>query len=224
MALSTNDLLSLIVNTIVTNGNNELSAADFRSIQEQLADSAFNKIDDVALNNFTVNNNSGALTTAIAAGSSVNLNSLFLEADETLIGDAPTFKDLSNADQATFTDETGDKFLFPSNLNTFSNSYSNYIARVTIKIDHPAIANNEQTSIRIQIRREADDSVVSSLEWHVTDRSARTDYQFTYNFDTYVGDEADPYAVDGMYFHIENDADSDTSITLKECDIRIFKI
>lgn len=46
MALNTNDLLALLTNTITSNGNNEVSAADLRSVFEQVIDSTHNEIDN----------------------------------------------------------------------------------------------------------------------------------------------------------------------------------
>lgn len=45
MALNTNDLIALVSNTITTNGNEEVSAADVRSVLEQVIDSYINILD-----------------------------------------------------------------------------------------------------------------------------------------------------------------------------------
>lgn len=224
MPLSKNDLIALIDSTIVTNGNEQLSAADFRSVQQQIVDSALNEVDgDSRLENYSVSNSSGTVSNVFAAGDTLNAFTLLAEIDEAAIGQAPTYYNVSNIAQATYLDETSDKFLFPSNLNTYSTEYVQYQIRITLIIDYPAVSTNQSTVVRAKLVREVDDSVVADNQYLIHNHSASTAEKVTFDFTTFVNTESDPYVVDGMYVEIENMALSSTNFTLTEFDIRLFK-
>ena len=220
MALSKNDLIALLANTIDTNGNEELSAADFRAVMEQMIDSDYNQIDDV-LTKFKIGNDSGTVSQAIATGASLNLNTLLLNASETAVGVVPTFKNVSNVTQATFTDETNDKFLFPSNSNTFNNSYVPYIVRVTLTVDHGAITT---TPIRmtVALKNEVDDSVNSIDSVDHGNEPITVGEKIAFNLVMYVGNESDPLVVDGGYIELTSGSAS-PPFTVTNVNVAIFK-
>lgn len=179
---------------------------------------------DVRTQNYSVNNNSGAVSQVLTAGQSLRFTSLYTEAAETTTGPKPDYYNTSNVAQSTYIDETNDKFLFPSNLYTYNTAYSQFIFRVILTLAHPALGSNQLSTIEIRLRREIDDSIVSSKEWNVANKGARSGFKVTRNFDTFVGDETDPYVVDGMYVDVMNSVDSDSNITIEGADIRLFRL
>jgi hypothetical protein len=179
---------------------------------------------NLQIQNYTVNWNSGSISQVLAAGSSLTLNTLLTETGESYRGVKPNFKNISDQVYSTILDETEDKFLFPSNLYTYENDYTHYIFRTTFTMDHPDLGNNAHTNVYVRLRRKIDDSIVAVMEWDVMDKGARSNFKFGMEFNTFVGGESDPYVVDGMYIDITNDQDSDSSITLTEVDVRLFKI
>ena len=178
---------------------------------------------DVRIQNYSVKGNTGAISQVIAAGVSYNPITSMLESNETTSGMKPDYFDKNNIAQATYLVETDNKFLFPSNLYTYNNDYSMFTFRVTSTIDHASIGANQVITILIKIKRFIDNTIVSTKKFTFENKSARVDFKFTEEFITFVGDESDPYVQDGMYIEIENIANSATSITLKNCDVRLFK-
>ena len=189
----------------------------FSSTPEQIAN-------DVRIQNYSVGSNTGTLSETLTPSDSLILNSFMSESNETTIGLKPNYFDMLNAPQSTYLDEMEDKFLFPSNLYTYNNNYTQFIFRVILTVDHPANSANQLSTLKVSLKRKVDDSIVTSKEWSVANKAARSGFKFTRNFDTFVGDESDPYVVDGMYIEVENSLDSDTNITLVEADVRIFKL
>lgn len=180
-----------------------------------------------AVQNFSISGNTGTISQllngGVVGGSSYNMLIPMLEANESQNGYIPTFKDKNDITQTTYLDETNDKFLFPSNLYTFNNNYICYILRIIVTIDYPSISANSKTTFSIRLRRFIDNSIVSRKKIDLKDAPATTGDIYTSEFLTFVGGETDPYVVDGMYVDIINEEASDTSITLTNGNIRIFK-
>lgn len=222
--MNKNDLLSLVANDITTNANNEITGAILANVLTQSVNSSLNLDDgDSRLENYSVSNNSGVISNILAAGTTLNTCTLLLESGETAIGQNPVYRNVAGTSQATYLDETNDKFLFPSNLNTYSTAYTQYDVRVTLVIDHPAVSTNQSIMIKCSIKREVDDSVVSEVQHLIHNHPVVTGEKLTLNFKTFVNTEADPYVVDGMYIELENMALSSGSFTLTEFDVRLFK-
>lgn len=179
---------------------------------------------DVRVQNYSVFNSTGVVSSALAAGASLNINTLLLESGETAIGITPAYKTIADAAQATFTDETNDKFLFPSNLHTYNNEYSSYVCRVSLTIDHGAVSTNQAINIYCSLKRQLDDSIVSQSLKVIHNHASETGKIMTFEFTTFVNTESDPYVVDGVYIDLTSDAQSSASFTLTNADIRIFKI
>jgi hypothetical protein len=220
VALSKNDLIALVANTIDTNGNEEITAADFRAVMEQMIDSGYNQIDDF-LGKFELENDSGTVSQAIATGGSLNLNTLWLDANETTLGVVPTFKNISNVTQATFNDEANDKFLFPSNLYTFNNGYVPYGVRVLLVISHGALTTTPIT-ISVAIKRVVDDSLVTETSISMSNEPITAAEDVGFNLFTRVGNESDPYVVDGCYIEVRSGSAS-PPFTILNANISIFK-
>ena len=178
---------------------------------------------DARIQNYSVKGNTGAISQVIAAGVSYDVLTTMLGANETAAGMKPAYFDKANSAQSTYLVESDSKFLFPSNLYTYNNDYSMFTIRVTSTIDHASIGANQVITILIKLKRFIDDTVVSTKKFTFENKAARVDFKFTEEFTTFVGDDSDPYIQDGMYVEIENIAGSAASITLKECDVRIFK-
>lgn len=219
-------------------GNNIIAEAS-KSVKgiTQLATSTeyFNKDDtktitpndianDVRLAKFSVANSVAGLTQVVAIGATYNMLTSLLEGNEVSNTNIPIiYKNTANATQNTILDEINDKFLFPSNLNTFNLSYTPYSIRVIFTIDIPTIPNDRSTEFAIAIRRVIDNSEVASTIFFKTNGAAVINKQYTVILKTFVNSETDPYVVDGCRVFIENSAGSETQITLKSVNIRIFR-
>jgi hypothetical protein len=179
---------------------------------------------DYRVQNFHIENSTGAVSSVIAAGGSLNVNTLLLEAGESSLGVVPAFKNVSNVAQATFTDETNDKFLFPSNLNTFNNVYSIYQVRANIIVSHPVLTTTQNITITASLKRVSDNSIVVSDEYTIQNHAADSGRKLTFNQPTYVNSETDPYVVGGVYFDISTSALSSGSLTVTGVDFVVFKI
>lgn len=224
MPQSKNDLIALIATNITTNGNAQVSAANVRAVLEQMVDSDLNTVDgDSRIENYSVSNNSGVISNTIAATATLNLCTELLEANESSIGEFPVYRNVAGTSQATYLDEAGDKLLFPSNLQTYSTEYTQYIIRPTLKISHAPVGTNQTIEFFVSLKREVDDTVVSKKTHSIHNHAAQTDEPFTFDFVTFVNTESDPYVVDGMYIEIENSPLSSLSFEVTEIDLRIFK-
>jgi hypothetical protein len=245
MALDQNDLLALIANELPDNTTKQNSSSDVRTVLSELVDSAYNVIDDVLtqveyqaknaekivtsanialdyrVQKFKIENDSGTVSNAIAAGGALNLNSLLLNANEYSLGVVPAYRNALDAAQATFNDEANDKFLFPSNLNTFNNGYVPYHLRVTLTVDHGALTT-VPIVMTVAIKREVDDSLVTGFAINMHDEPIRVGELAVFDLTTYVGGESDPYVVDGCYLELSSGASS-PEFTLTDANIVIFK-
>lgn len=186
---------------------------------------ANNVYNDVRLANFSVSNSATGLTQVVAIGGSYNLLTPLLEANEEQVGNIPiVYKNAANVVQNKILDEANDKFLFPSNLNTFNLSYVPYLIRVIFTVNIPTIPNDRSTEFTIAIRRVIDNSEVASIDPFVkTTGAAVTNKQYTAILKTFVNSETDPYILDGCRLFIENSAGSETTVTLTSASIRIFR-
>lgn len=179
---------------------------------------------DVRLAKFSVANSVAGLTQVVAIGATYNMLTSLLTANEVSNTNIPIiYKNTANATQNTILDEINDKFLFPSNLNTFNLSYVPYSIRVIFTIDIPTIPNDRSTEFAIAIRRVIDNSEVASTTFFKDTGAAVTNKQYTAILKTFVNSETDPYVVDGCRVFIENSAGSETQITLKSVNITIFR-
>jgi hypothetical protein len=179
---------------------------------------------DYRVQNFHIENSTGVVSSVIAAGGSLNVNTLLLEAGESSLGVVPAFKNVSNVAQTTFTDETNDKFLFPSNLNTFNNVYSLYQVRANIIVSHPILTTTQNITITASLKRVSDNSIVVSDEYTIQNHAADSGRKLTFNQPTYVNSETDPYVVGGVYFDVSTSALSSGSLTVTGVDFVVFKI
>lgn len=179
---------------------------------------------DVRLAKFSVANGVTGLTQVVAVGTTYNILTSLLTANEVPNTNIPIiYKNTANATQNTILDEINDKFLFPSNLNTFNLSYVPYSIRVIFTIDIPIIANDRSTEFAIAIRRVIDNSEVASIIFFKSTGAAVINKQYTVILKTFVNGEFDPYVLDGCRLFIENSATSETQITLKSVNITIFR-
>lgn len=179
---------------------------------------------DVRLARFSVGNSATGLTVAVAPNGTYNLLTAFLEANEVQNGNIPIiYKNTANVVQNTILDEANDKFLFPSNLNTFNLAYVPYLIRVIFTINIPIIPNDRSTEFTIAIRRVIDNSEVASTTFFKATGPAVTNKQYTAILKTFVNSETDPYVLDGCRVFIENNSGSETQITLTSVNIRIFR-
>ncbi len=178
---------------------------------------------DTRVRDYTIFNDTGTVNVALTPGSTYKINSGLLAANETRNGLIFQLKDKNNVNQATYTVDN-DKFLFPSNLYTHNHSYKTYMFRIISTFNRPAVGGNQSTTINVNLKREVDDSLVSSKDITYSNVSANTADIKTREFTTFVGGETDPYVADGMYVEIENDSSSDTNITVASANVRMWAI
>lgn len=179
---------------------------------------------DGSLAKFSVANSATGLTQVVAVGTTYNMLTSLLTTNEVSNTNIPIiYKNTANATQNTILDEINDKFLFPSNLNTFNLSYVPYSIRVIFTVNIPIIPNDRSTEFAIAIRRVIDNSEVASTTFFKGTGAAVTNKQYTAILKTFVNSETDPYVVDGCRVFIENSAGSETQITLTSANIRIFR-
>lgn len=179
---------------------------------------------DVRLARFSVGNSATGLTQAVAVGGDYNILIPLLSTNETQASNIPiVYKTTGNATQSKFLDNANDKFLFPSNLNTFNLAYVPYLIRVIFTVNIPTISNDRSTEFTIAIRRVIDNSEVASTTFFKATGPAVTNKQYTAILKTFVNSETDPYVIDGCSVFIENNSGSETQITLTSVNIRIFR-
>jgi hypothetical protein len=161
--------------------------------------------------------------TGVPATVGYNMLTTLLEAGEVLFSNIPIpYKDIVDAPQATFLDEVNDKFIFPSNLNTFNMQYVDYIVRIVFTVDF-STTNNVTTKFYIRLRRVIDDSIVATLSFSQSDFVAETGVPLSGSIPTFVNGETDPFVNDGVYIDILNDSNSGGTVTLQDLEIRIFR-
>ncbi len=142
------------------------------------------------------------LTTTITAGSSLNLLSLFALSDESLRKETYfNLRDTSNSLITNLLDATNDKFVFPSNLNTFNKDYKGYIIRVNTTADYAGAAGATE-EYNFRIRRVVDNSIIDTRVLPRVELDSVTGVNRGVLFQTFVNTETDPYVLDGMYIDI----------------------
>lgn len=178
---------------------------------------------------YSVGNSANSLAQLVPTGApgtlalGYNLLTAFLEVNETQNANSPiAYKDTANSPQATYLDEVADKFLFPSNLNTFGKNYVSYFIRTVISIDLSAV-NNTTTKYYVRLRRVVDDSIIAVDEWTQSDFGAQNGLIVTSEMKTFVEGELDPFVVDGCYLDILNDSNSSGTVTVQSVSVRIFR-
>ena len=183
----------------------------------------------VALPQYSVGNSSTALNQLIPTGDPTtlalgyNLLTSFLESNESQESDTLiVYRDVADSIQSTYLDETNNKFIFPSNINTFANKYISYFIRIVTSVDLQNV-NNSTTKYYIRLRRVIDDSIIATDQFIQSDFNAQNGLIITSEIKTFVNSETDPFVIDGCYFDILNDSNSSGSVTLQNVSIRIFR-
>lgn len=163
------------------------------------------------------------LNTTINPGNDLNLLTLLTEANESLKKETYfDLKDTSNVTITNFLDETNDKFVFPSNLNTFNKAYKGYIIRVNCLADFDG-GNNDTEEYNFRIRRVVDNSIIDTRVLPRVELDSLTGVNRGVLFQTFVNTETDPYVLDGMYIDIDVPTNG-RAITLNELSILIQTI
>lgn len=163
------------------------------------------------------------LNTTIAAGNDLNLLSLFGTVNESLRKETYfDLKDTSNVTITNFLDAVNDKFVFPSNLNTFNKAYKGYVIRVNTTADY-AGASGATEEYNFRIRRVIDNSIIDTRVLPRVELDSLTGVNRGVLFQTFVNTETDPYVLDGMYIDLAVPAGGQ-AITLTSLSILIQTI
>jgi len=142
------------------------------------------------------------INTTITAGNSLNLLSLFGTVNESLRKETYfDLKDTSNITITNFLDAVNDKFVFPSNLNTFNKTYKGYVIRVNTTADY-AGASGATEEYNFRIRRVVDNSIIDTRVLPRVELDSLTGVNRGVLFQTFVNTETDPYVLDGMYIDL----------------------
>ena len=163
------------------------------------------------------------LNTTVNPGNNLNLLTLLTEANESLKKETYfDLKDTSNVTITNFLDETNNKFVFPSNLNTFNKTYKGYIIRVNCLADFDG-GNNDTEEYNFRIRRVVDNSIIDTRVLPRVELNNVNNNNRGVLFQTFVNTETDPYVLDGMYIDIDVPANG-KAITFNELSILIQTI
>jgi len=163
------------------------------------------------------------LNTTINPGNDLNLLTLLTEANESLKKETYfDLKDTSNVTITNFLDETNDKFVFPSNLNTFNKTYKGYIIRVNCLVDFDGGANDTE-EYNFRIRRVIDNSIIDTRVLPRVELNNINNNNRGVLFQTFVNTETDPYVLDGMYIDIDVPTNG-RAITFNELSVLIQTI
>jgi len=163
------------------------------------------------------------LNTTINPGNNLNLLTLLTEANESLKKETYfDLKDTSNVTITNFLDETNDKFVFPSNLNTFNKTYKGYIIRVNCLVDFDGGANDTE-EYNFRIRRVIDNSIIDTRVLPRVELNNINNNNRGVLFQTFVNTETDPYVLDGMYIDIDVPTNG-RAITFNELSVLIQTI
>ena len=165
-----------------------------------------------------------AVPTGVVATIGYNLLTSLLEANESTTSNVPiNFKDIADSPQLKILNQASNKFLFPSNLNTFNSQYADYFIRIDLILDITSTSNST-SKFYVRLRRVVDDSIVFTLTFSESDFGAQTDKPISGSVPTFVNGESDPFVVDGCYLDILRDNNSvGGNITIKSVDIKIFR-
>ena len=163
------------------------------------------------------------LNTTVNPGNSLNLLTLLTEANESLKKETYfDLKDTSNVTITNFLDETNDKFVFPSNLNTFNKTYKGYIIRVNCLVDFDGGANDTE-EYNFRISRVIDNSIIDTRVLPRVELNNVNNNNRGVLFQTFVNGELDPYVLDGMYIDIDVPTNG-RAITFNELSVLIQTI
>lgn len=167
------------------------------------------------------------LNTTITAGNNLNLLSLFGTVNESLRKE--TYFDLKDTSNVTITNflnvdptPANNKFVFPSNLNTFNKGYKGYVIRVNTVADY-AGASGATEEYNFRIRRVIDNSIIDTRVLPRVELDSLTGVNRGVLFQTFVNTETDPYVLDGMYIDLAVPAGGQ-AITLTSLSILIQTI
>jgi len=142
------------------------------------------------------------LSTTVNPGASLNLLTLLTEANGGLRNNTGLLlKYLNGTELVDFLDEINNKFLFPSNLNSFNKQYVDYLFRVSMTVDF-AGAGGDTEEYNFRLRRFIDDSIISTSVLPRVELENVTDNQRTITFDSFVNGETDPFVLNGCYIDI----------------------
>ena len=131
-------------------------------------------------------------------------------------------RDTSNSLIINLLDATNDKFVFPSNLNTFNKDYKGYIIRVNCLVDFAGGANDTE-EYNFRIRRVIDDSIIDTRVLPRVELNNINNNNRGVLFQTFVNGESDPYVLDGMYIDIDVPTNG-RAITFKSLSVLIQTI
>ncbi len=163
------------------------------------------------------------ISATIAAGNDLNLLTLFALGNESLRKESYfDLKDTSNVTITNFLDAVNDKFVFPSNLNTFNKGYKGYVIRVNTVADY-AGASGATEEYNFRIRRVIDNSIIDTRVLPRVELDSLTGVNRGVLFQTFVNTETDPYVLDGMYIDLAVPAGGQ-AITLTSLSILIQTI
>jgi len=153
-----------------------------------------------------------------------NLLTTFLEVNESTISNIPiNFKDIANSPQLKILNQTSDKFLFPSNLNTFNSQYTDYFVRINFTADITSTSNTT-TKFYVRLRRVVDNSILFTVNFSQSDFGAQVNVPFSGSIPTFVNSETDPFVINGCYLDILRDSNSiGGEVTLQTISITIFR-
>lgn len=209
--------------------------------------------EDVRILPYGVFNNTATVAVTIPTGDSIadgtgnfvhgyNLLTPFLATNESRAGASNLiYKNISNSTQATYLQEDAttdpnqansnlNKYLFPSNLNTYNNAYTTFSIRVRVTLETLGSLGGNNAFIVLRLLRgdfNANNAkIVDKVDITLTDFDANSVLEFTRYFTfTFVSGESDPYVNDGVRLDIiESDLSTDTAaIQINSVNIAIEK-
>lgn len=209
--------------------------------------------EDVRILQYGVFNNTATVAVTIPTGDSIadgtgnfvhgyNLLTPFLATNESRAGASNLiYKNISNSTQAAYLQEDAttdpnqansnlNKYLFPSNLNTYNNAYTTFSLRVRVTLETLGSLGGNNAFIILRLLRgdfnANNEKIVDKVDITLTDFDANSVLEFTRYFTfTFVSSESDPYVNDGVRLDIiESDLSTDTAdIQINSVNIAIEK-
>lgn len=179
---------------------------------------------DYRLNSYNIDYQSAAISEVLTAGGAFyRLLSSIVTPNEVTFGLVPPYKTIADAPQAEYLQSGNGVFLYPSNLYTFNNVYVPYLVKIRLNFDLPVLSSGQAILLMIKLRRQIDDSVISTFDITYRNRNADPNLFNSLEFKTFVSGETDPFVVDGAYLSIESDIQSAKPITLISAGIRTYR-
>jgi len=209
--------------------------------------------EDVRILQYGVFNNTATVAVTIPTGNSTadgtgnfvhgyNLLTPFLASNESRAGASNlVYKNISNSTQTTYLQEDAttdpnqansnlNKYLFPSNANTYNNAYTTFSIRVRVTLETLGSLGGNNAFIVLRLLRgdfnANNEKIVDKVDITLTDFDANSVLEFTRYFAfTFVSGESDPYVTDGVRLDIiESDLSTDTAaIQINSVNIAIEK-